>query len=74
MLQTVDGLDVYVVDFDTMPELPITWNTLAEKPYAKALDDAIRSNIITEPGKYGIALVPYSPHHHIRYAIYAIQE
>lgn len=58
MLQTVDGLDVYVVDFDTMPPLPITWDTAEEKPYAEALDNAIRSKMITEPGKYGIRLVP----------------
>ncbi len=53
MLQTVQGKPVYVVEFDTMPELPITgigW----EAPYAKGLTEAILTRVITEPGKYGI--------------------
>lgn len=87
MLQVIDGLSVYVVDFDTMPELPVTGYTPEElayenfvksvvgpnlngtlgqvcggfRPkatYAKALTDAIETGIITEPGKYGIHLVP----------------
>lgn len=57
MLQTVDGhADVYVVDFDIMPELPITWTRSEEAPYAMALDAAIRNGVVTEPGKYGITI------------------
>lgn len=54
MLQIVDGREVYVVEFDTVPELPITWNSDEEEPYAKALHAAIENGLITEPGKYGI--------------------
>lgn len=54
MRQNIDGYDVYVVDFATMPELPITWKTDEEKPFAQALQAAIRDGVITEPGKYGI--------------------
>ncbi len=53
MLQTVQGKLMCVVEFDTMPELPITgigW----EAPYAKGLTEAILTRVITEPGKYGI--------------------
>lgn len=54
MLQTVDGREVYVVEFDTMPELPITWMTQEEEPYARALAAAIHNKVVTEPGKYGV--------------------
>ena len=56
MLQIVDGQEVFVVEFDTMPALPITWNTPEEKPYALALQAAIQDGVITEPGKYGLAV------------------
>lgn len=84
MNQVIDGKSMYVVDFDTMPEMPITGLTETEataelayemakglRPevaklnimrktgrYAAALNDAIKTGIITEPGKYGIYLVP----------------
>lgn len=80
MLQTIDGREVYVVEFDTMPELPITGLTEEEEQiawyhkllnmaggvlgfhtyvpttgdYAYALNSAIMSGMISEPGKYGI--------------------
>lgn len=53
MLQTIDGREVYVVEFDTMPELPIT-GVGDEIPYARALTAAIAEGLITEPGKYGV--------------------
>lgn len=56
MLQTFDGRLVFIVDFDTMPELPITWNNSEEEPYAKALQAAIQDGVITKPGKYGIQI------------------
>jgi hypothetical protein len=56
MLQTIEGKDVYVVEFDTMPELPITFANEAERPYAVALSAAIHTGIITGPGKYGIGV------------------
>jgi hypothetical protein len=54
MLQVIVGQKIYVVEFETMPQLPITWKTEEEKPYALALAQAIHEKIITEPGKYGI--------------------
>lgn len=59
MLQTIEGKLVYVVEFDEIPELPITWNPdqPEEKDYAQALARAIRLRMITEPGKYGIQIV-----------------
>jgi hypothetical protein len=58
MLRTIGHLDVFVVEFDTMPVLPITWTTEEEKPYALALARAIHEGQITEPGKYGIHVDP----------------
>lgn len=83
MLQTIEDKTVYVVDFDTMPVLPIKGLTDGEflyervmshargfrhpllddnftrtGRYARSLTDAIETGIITEPGKYGIYLVP----------------
>lgn len=52
-LQTVAGKLVYVVEFDTMPELPITGNGW-EQPYAAALTEAIVMKLIKRPGKYAI--------------------
>jgi len=74
MLQTVDGREVFVVDFDTMPTLPITWNTPDEKPYAMALVDAIQEGVIIEPGKYGIVIDVPIAGHNITYIIFKIIE
>lgn len=75
MLQTVDGRHVYVVEFDTMPELPITWKDNQEALYAQALTDAIQNGVITEPGKYGISLdPPVDPTVTLSYSIYTIIE
>lgn len=102
MHQVIGGKSVYVVEFDTMPEMPITGLTEVEAKtrdimrrllgdqvrnfgtagginlldnsssgrYAKALNDAIKNGIITEPGKYGIHLVPGTDN----YEIYKIVE
>lgn len=56
MLQTIHGVTMFIVDFDTMPEMPILWSNEEEKPYALALNAAITTGIITEPGKYGITV------------------
>lgn len=58
MLQIVDGHEVYVVEFEEMPELPITWdpNKPEERPYALVLARAISDKVITEPGKYGLSI------------------
>jgi hypothetical protein len=53
MLQTVQGVKLYIVDFDVMPELPIT-GIGEEAVYAEALTVAIQNGDIVEPGKYGI--------------------
>lgn len=72
MLQTIDGYNVFVVDFKTMPELPITWSSPEEEPYAKALQAAIQDGVITEPGKYGIQIEHASPLS--TYTIHTIKE
>jgi hypothetical protein len=67
MRQIIDGYDVYVVEFDTLPERPIIWTFEDEKPYALALGHALRTGVITEPGKYGI-------HKPMSYSIFTIKE
>lgn len=76
MLQTINGTEVFVVDIVTMPELPITWSTAEEEPYARSLDHALRTGVITQPGKYGIeretpkSRLDWNSH----YTIYRIEE
>ncbi len=96
MQQMIDKKSVYVVDFDTMPAMPVTGLTEGEKAYqdalyfasyphglsgtlagmyqrmtyAQALTNAIETGIITEPGKYGIYLVPGT----LDYEVYRINE
>jgi len=53
MFHNIDGRKIYVVDFDTMPELPIT-GVGEEAIYAEALTAAIQNKDIVEPGKYGM--------------------
>ena len=55
MLQMVEGEVGYVVEFDTMPELPITGAGM-EGYYAEALTQAIVTGTVTEPGKYFIII------------------
>lgn len=55
-LQIVDGMYGYVVEFDEVPELPITFSKRKEKPYAQALGIAIHQKQITKPGKYMIII------------------
>lgn len=57
MFQKIHGLDIYVVEFDVMPELPITWATEDERPYALALARALHNGTISKPGKYGIYII-----------------
>lgn len=56
MLQIIDGREVFVVEINGFPRslLPVTWESPAERPYAIALDSAIKAGIVTAPGKYGI--------------------
>jgi len=74
MLQKIDDRDVYVVELTGFPKqnLPITWDTEEERPYAIALDSAIKAGLIDAPGKYGIE-VTYERDQWI-YNIYAIHE
>lgn len=74
MLQTVDGREVFVVEFDTMPQLPIIWNTEEEKPLAEILQHAIQNEVIKEPGKYGLAIEPPIGDTSIHYSVYTIKE
>lgn len=74
MLQVVDGIQVYVVDFETVPDLPITWANETEEPYAKALGAAIATGVITEGGKYGIEVGNYLPGVDLTYTVHNIIE
>lgn len=75
MLQTVAGREVFVVEFDTMPELPITWSTEEERPYAQILGAAIMTGLITEPGKYGLAIEDPTPgSDDLNFTVHAITE
>lgn len=56
MLQKIEGKLVYVVEFDTLPDLPITWEKPEEEPYARCLQQALEQGVITDPGKYSIKL------------------
>jgi hypothetical protein len=73
MLQNIEGRNVYVVDLD---ELPVTMLPIHDgdnrllRPYADALDDAIRNGIVTQPGKYGIWINAFGT----RYEIFRIVE
>lgn len=74
MLQQIDGVEVYVVEFDTMPVLPITWNLPEEKPFALALAAAIQDGVITEPGKYGLRVTHFAPDVDLTYEVAEIKE
>lgn len=56
MLQKVQDKTLFIVDFDIMPELPVYGDMPGTQLYADALSMAIREQIITEPGKYGIEI------------------
>lgn len=57
MFQIIQGQTVFVVDLPELPELPITDGGVPEmKPYAEALESAIRDGIVTKPGKYAIRI------------------
>lgn len=73
MLQTVDGKTVFVVDFDTLPTLPITYRTEEEKQYALILARAIQDGVITGPGKYGLEF-EHKTLKDVRYTIHFIVE
>ena len=74
MLQKIDGRDVFVVELTGFPveNLPITWNTEEERPYAIALDSAIKSGIVRSAGKFGIHVTESAEA--LTYNIYAIKE
>jgi hypothetical protein len=74
MLQRIQGKEVFVVEFDTLPELPITWETEEEKPYALALTAAFQKATITEPGKYGIEFTREDDAGDLQYQVYRIDE
>lgn len=74
MHQSITGHDVYVVEFDTLPELPITFANEDEQPYALALAQAIQTGTITEPGKYGIEIHSEPDADELTFQIYAIVE
>lgn len=58
MFQTINGIDVFVVDLTAgLPELPVHAGDTPElAAYAEALTQAIEAGMVTELGKYGINL------------------
>jgi hypothetical protein len=60
MHQVIDGLSVYVVEFDTMPELPITGLTEGERKYELIMRylgaTLTGSGVFPRTGKYALAL------------------
>ena len=78
MLQTIDGIPVYVVEFSEVPGYVYSedgWSA----PYAEALTQAIKDRIITKPGKYGIHIYLDRPRDtretsSVKYAVYQIVE
>ena len=48
--------DLFVVELTGFPRenLPITWKTEEERPYAIALDSAIKAGLVTASGKHGV--------------------
>lgn len=52
-LQYINNELGYVVEFESLPALPVT-GIGYEMPYAEALTDAIRYGVITTGGKYFI--------------------
>lgn len=55
-LQTIDGKLGYVVEFEELPDLPVTGTNRVEMVYAEALTDAITNGVITEGGKYFVTI------------------
>jgi hypothetical protein len=73
MFQDIQGHHVFVADIAENPQnlLPITdGGDRSLRPYAHALETAILTGIVREPGKYGIEVDGQGSH----YNIYAIQE
>jgi hypothetical protein len=73
MFQNIDGHTVFVAVIPNNPQnlLPITdGGDRTLRPYAAALETAILTGIVREPGKYGIEIDPAADH----FNIYAIQE
>jgi hypothetical protein len=57
MLQTINGRECYVAVLTQSPQIYLPVGDDGDPqltPYANALDTAIRTGVITEPGKYGI--------------------
>lgn len=73
MFQTIDGKECYVVEFDTMPQLPITGSNQREMLYAQALTRAIVDGVISMPGKYALNVVVHDDLS-IDYNVYLINE
>lgn len=71
-IQTIGDKVGYVVEFDEVPELPITYSDdkPEEEPYAMALAAAISKGWLTKPGKYMIVITDEGKN----YEIFTIKE
>jgi hypothetical protein len=73
MFQDIDGHHIFVADITVDPRnlLPITdGGDRSLRPYADALETAILTGIVREPGKYGVEVDMAGSH----FNIYSIQE
>lgn len=73
MFQNIEGTNVFVVDLTDHPRayLPVHdgGNRLL-RPYADALDAAIRTGVVTKPGKYAVEVNLLAQ----RWNVYKIEE
>ena len=76
MLQVIDGREVFVVELTGFPRenLPITWKTEKERPYAIALDSAIRARIVKTAGKFGVYVTEHPKTKNLTYHCYSIKD
>lgn len=52
----IDDTEVYIIDSENLPELPIRWVSDKERMYAQAITHNILNGTFKAPGKYGIEI------------------
>lgn len=54
-----DVAHICVVELPTIPDFPFTWRLPGEEPYIRALNAAVQTGQIKEPGTYTIHVSEY---------------